>query len=392
MSLKVLIYCSENETTPDSGSGYTAEAEENDTSPPEVMLAIHGNRPHLIKTIYEKGDARSNNKPMPTLSSIYANVTQNPIADAEQPAYLAKLGGAVNITCFSPEKHFWCSSTPNFARSAGQLHGSSCITTLIDNTSSNIDLVYHRALDDARKIMQLPEDLKMRNVSVSTLLLKNLSVDDVGSYECFTFSAKGGMSNKLEVLYQTIYIYLDGGTKNLSVPIDHLNHDKIESKSGEIIVIPGKLGKNIVLPCRPLYPSITVDLFKQVLRPKQKLVDPIEDLLKFKVSTSKFYQDHITPLFYYHPRIGFVLDSARKEDQGLYHCRFTSTYKYEEIKTFKVRFRKEGVNGLKPTAVPNENTSSNDTNNESLGYRNSHSIFDVANVLCWLSILQSNLL
>ena len=354
------------------------------------MLAIQGSSALEIKLIHDEGDSKSSNKPKPTLATKYVDIEEETTSGTEQSAYLGHLGTSVNITCFTPEKHFWCGSTSNFAKSFGKGNESFCFTSISDISSSTIDLVHHSDLDDVKKLMYLPEGLEGMEVSVSTLHLKNLSIFDVGSYECFTFYSEEGSSQELQILYQTIYLYVKGVMNNLSVPTSNLYLDEKESDSGDMTVIRGKLGKNIILPCRPVHPNIIVDLFKKVLRQKQKIVDPIEDLLKHKVSSSKFYEQLLTPLFYYHPRIGFVLDSATKEDQGVYHCRFTSSYKYEEIKTFKVIFGKKKGRGLKKTKYPNEHTSSNYTTAACSGRNFLWFGSSLAIVIHWLLILKNN--
>ena len=354
------------------------------------MLAIQGSSPLEIKLIHDEGNSKSSSKVKPTLATTYVDTEEGATSGTEQSAYLGKLGTSVNITCFSPEKHFWCGSTSNFAKSSGKGNESFCFISTSNISSSTIDLAHHSDLDDVKKFMYLPKDLEGMEVSVSTLHLKNLSIYDVGSYECFTLYSGEGSSQELQILFQTIYLYVKGVTNNLSVPTSNLYLDEKESDSGDMTVIRGELGKTIILPCRPVHPNIIVDLFKKILRQKQKIIDPIEDLLKHKVSSSKFYEQLLTPLFYYHPRIGFVLDSATKEDQGVYHCRFTSSYKYEEIKTFKVIFGKKKGRRLKNSKYPNKPMSSNYTT-AACSDRNFLRLGNsLAIIIYWLLILENN--
>ena len=97
--------------------------------------------------------------------------------------------------------------------------------------------------------------------------------------------------------------------------------------------------------------GITVDLFKQDSRPKEIIVDTISDI-DSKIFSSNFYQHHVTPVFYYDARLGFVLNDAHLTDEGIYHCRFTSSYKYAEIKSFEVIFTQN---------LPNTSTNIPDT-------------------------------
>ena len=81
--------------------------------------------------------------------------------------------------------------------------------------------------------------------------------------------------------------------------------------------------------------DITVHLFKQEHKTREQIVDVINDI-NSKVSSSQFYQHNVTSLFYYHPRIGFILDNVSDNDKGIYHCQFTSAYKLEELITFNI--------------------------------------------------------
>ena len=135
----------------------------------------------------------------------------------------------------------------------------------------------------------------------------------MGSYECFTFYSEDGTTE--EILYQTIYLYVDGAFDELSAPIDHI----YKKKTDEVFTILAKLGEHIILPCRPVHPNVTVELYRQDKRPNERIVDSISNI-NAKVFSTKFYHHHLTPLFYYHPRIGFVLDSVTEEDKGKYHC------------------------------------------------------------------------
>ena len=330
---------SENEDEMYSGSGHNEDIMEDYVYLPEVILGIQSELQHTIKAITDKGDAKANKKPIPISMNSFDNITQGMISDTQQSAYVGQVGGAVNITCLSPDEHYWCSSTSNFAKSVVWFDHSSCFTSLNDTTSSTVQVIYHSESEGIKKEMRLEEEFESMNFSASTLLLKNLSVDDVGSYECFTFYSEDGSMTDLEVVYQTLYLYVEGDFDNLSVPIDHIYNRKINTKSGEITVLEGKLDENMIIPCRPTHPDITIELYRQDPRPKEPIVDTISNM-NSKVYSSKFYQHHITPLFYYHPRIGFVLDNATKQDKGKYHCRFTSSYKFEEIKTFIVKFKK----------------------------------------------------
>ena len=136
-------------------------------------------------------------------------------------------------------------------------------------------------------------------------------------------------------------MYVDGSFDELSVPIDHI----YKKTTDEVFTIHAKLGEHIILPCRPVHPNVTVELYRQDKRPNERIVDTISNI-NAKVFSTKFYQHHLTPLFYYHPRIGFVLDSVTEDDKGRYHCLFTASYKYEEIKTFVVTFSNPVENPL----------------------------------------------
>ena len=172
-------------------------------------------------------------------------------------------------------------------------------------------------------------------------------------------NATEGSSRDFETLYQSLYLYGDEGSINLSVPIDHIYRKPGEANTDEIHEIYSDIGDNIILPCRPTSPSgITVDLFKQDSRPKEIIVDTISDI-DSKIFSSHFYQHFVTPVFYYDARIGFVLNDLHLGDEGMYHCRFTSSYKYAEIKSFEVIFTKNLPNTSTNTPNTNFNVSNN---------------------------------
>ena len=108
--------------------------------------------------------------------------------------------------------------------------------------------------------------------------------------------------------YQTLYLYVEGHFDKLSVPFDHIYNQTLETEPGEVIVLEGTSEENVIIPCRPAHPDITIELYRQDPRLDEPIVDSISNI-NSKVFSSKFYQHHITPLFYFHPRIGFVLDN-----------------------------------------------------------------------------------
>ena len=89
--------------------------------------------------------------------------------------------------------------------------------------SSSVQIVNNQRLDDIQSLMYLTEDWSQRNFTISTLVLSNISINDIGSYECFSFiNVTEGSSRDLETLYQSLYLYGEGNSANLSVPIDHI--------------------------------------------------------------------------------------------------------------------------------------------------------------------------
>ena len=374
-----------------SGSGDVEDVMEDYIYLPEVILGIKSELQHMIKAIIDKGDAKANQKSMPIPKSNFDNITQGMISETQQSAYVGHVGGAVNITCLSPDEHYWCSSTSNFAKSVVWFDHSSCFTSLNDTTSSTIQVIYHTESDNIKKEMQLEEEFERMNFSASTLILKNLSVNDVGSYECFTFYSEDGSMKDLEVVYQTLYLYVEGDFEKLSVPVEHIYNKTIETESGEIVfILEATSDENIIIPCRPTHPDISIELYRQDPRLEESIVDSISNI-NSKVFSSKFYQHHITPLFYYHPRIGFVLDNATKQDKGKYHCRFTSSYKYEEIKTFMVKFT-EQTSDVHSNNITRSNgkVSPNEKNNVSGAYSTTCTKLNHFQILCFIYLFVFN--
>ena len=313
----------------------------------------------MVDDVYDQSSSKS-------LEDIKSNLfsgdqTQDDtIYDVDQPAYVAKVGSSLNISCISPDDNFWCSSTSSFNKSIVWLDHSSCFTQMKDTSSTSVNVVYHSRVEELSNIMKLDDDLLLRkNWVASTLILKNISVNDVGSYECFTFhSQHESIENDPETIYQTLYLYVDGEFDKLSVPIDHLL-PKITLKSEDVFVINGMIGSNLILPCRPTHPEVSVHLFKQEYKTEKKLVDVINDI-NSKFSSSKFYQHNVTPLFYFHPRIGFVLDEVSEKDNGIYHCQFTSAYKLEEFLSINVTLKNHAEMTFVNLHTINSNSSSDE--------------------------------
>ena len=284
----------------------------------------------MIHEVYDNNDSKASEK-----HDSKDDTEEDEIHEIDEPAYVVGVGTSLNISCLSPDDNFWCSSTSSFDRSLVWLDQSSCFTTINDTTSSSVQVVYHSGPEELSKSINLEDEFSNRKDWVaSTLILKNVSIHNVGAYECFTFYSKDKETeNNLETIYQTLYLYVDGDFDRISVPIDHLYKKK---QSEDVFEVSGKTGTNVILPCRPTHPDdITVHLFKQEPKTREKIVDVINDI-NSKVSSSQFYQHNVTSLFYYHPRIGFVLDNVSDDDEGIYHCQFTSAYKLEELISFKV--------------------------------------------------------
>ena len=319
-----------------SGSGTVGnESDQEIVYVPEVILALGGESTHMVPDVYDQISSKSSEKM--NSNSFSGDQTQDDtIYDIDQQAYVAKVGSSLNISCISPGDNFWCSSTTSFNKSIVWLDHSSCFTRMKDTSSASVRVVYHSRVEELSNRMKLDDDLLQRKDWVaSTLVLKNISVNDVGSYECFTFYPQHeDTENDQETIYQTLYLYVDGEFDRLSVPIDHL-FPKITLESEDVFVINAMIGTNLILPCRPIHPEISVHLFKQEYKTDKKLVDVINDI-NSKFSSSKFYQHDVTPLFYFHPRIGFVLDEISENDNGIYHCQFTSAYKLEEFLSINV--------------------------------------------------------
>ena len=357
----------ENTNTSHSGAEHNESVEKEYVPPLEVVLQLEPQ--NILQKIYDTDDVQTNKKPPSSVLKNFNNIEQDDRPEREQVAYVGRLGESVNISCLTPGEHFWCISTSRFAKSSSWLDDTSCFTSTVNTVSSSVQVLHYSGLADVRSSLHLEEDMAKRNLTASTLIFKNLSTSDVGSYECFTFNSLDGSEDNLEVIYQTLYLYVNGGIGNLSVPTDHIYSKKTRNNSDEIYQIDAKLGENIIIPCRPTYPEVIVDIFKQDPRPKERILDPtiysIYNIIpiKSKGSSSQFYQHHLTPLFYYHPRIGFVLNNASILDKGLYHCRFTSSYKYEAIKSFQVVFTdiKIAIKNILNETIRNFNNASHDT-------------------------------
>ena len=327
-----------------------------------VSLAIQANPAYHFKAIdlefegtrLRKKDYSRENTSYKTYNNM---LSRNVRFDVVQNAYLGKRGTAVNLTCFSPEPHFWYSLTSNFIQNYGRRNNATKYNFPTKN-SPTIELLRYKSINEAKARLHIKEDLTMMRYA-STLRLKNLSTADVGPYECYMKADDEGEGK--EILFQTLYLYVDDWD-SLTAPTDYLpknNCSEFGSDDGDLFVITGEESKNVILPCRPSNPEVKVDLFKQVPTPKQRIPNPIEDELRTKVISSQYFERHLTTLFYFHPRIGFVLNSVTLEDEGRYHCRFTSSYKLEEIKTFEVTLSKGKCSDLKHAISSQEGRTSN---------------------------------
>ena len=156
-----------------SGSGNVSNENhtENDKMyPPEVILAINSDSQHNIQMIEDSLD--SEEMAMTSERSSFNRNTNKVTVENEQPAYLGKLGKNINITCFSPFEHYWCSSTANFVKAEDGFDDSYCYTYLEGNISSSVQIVHNQTLQDIQSSMYLTEDWSQRNLTISTLVLK----------------------------------------------------------------------------------------------------------------------------------------------------------------------------------------------------------------------------
>ena len=331
-----------------------------ETHPAEIILAVQVHTPNDLMEIFDHGilDNRHQHHPAedktPADIFNYSEPSVTPIPYTHVSiAYLGKPGVHVNITCISPDSHSWYSTSKNFAEHLASPSSSSSSSSISSNNSANhsssmdertLNIIHHKSTAKLKEGLGMKDYLAVADLTMSTLELKNLSVDDVGSYECFSKIIEPTQS-LTQILYQDLYLYIDD-VDSLIAPGDNFNNIAISwtNESKEVLVISGELGQNILLPCRPTNPStrvelfkeVQVELFKEVPPLQQTIAEPIEGLSKVKVASSKFYEQRLTELFFYHPRIGFVLDSVTVQDEGRYHCQFLSLHKIDEFKTMDV--------------------------------------------------------
>ena len=149
-----------------------------------VTLAIQANPAYHFKVIdYElegttlpkKGYSGEN-----TSYNGYNNISRNLRFDVAQNAYLGKRGTAVNLTCLSPDQHFWYSLTSNFIQDYTRRDTKNKYNFPTANPST-IELLRYKSINEAKEQINIKEDLSMMRYP-STLRLKTLSIADVGPY------------------------------------------------------------------------------------------------------------------------------------------------------------------------------------------------------------------